>query len=199
MIYNPLSDMSRIKESLCSLFCDDEDIGRLVMPIPDDPDFTWEQNWYGGKMEKTVSGQTKVTTLLGHCFDVPYMEGTVTDNRCAIFVETQLLRVPNKFLKEVGIDISIVCHKDAVSLSGEESSYFHAKGIYGNRVDCLCQAINSSILNPQIMETIQRKYSIGELQLSEKEPVRLYVPGTRFYGKILSFSYHTNYQTKAGR
>lgn len=199
MIYNPLSDMGRIKESLCSLFCDDEDIGKLVMPVPDDPDFTWEENWYGGKMEATVNGQTKVTTLLGHCFDVPYLEGTVTDNRCAIFVETHLLQVPNRFLKEVGIDVSIVCHKDGVRLTREETSHFNAKGIYGNRVDCLCQAINSSILNPQIMEAVQRKYSIGNMQLSEKEPIRLYIPGTKFYGKILSYHYHTSYQKKTGR
>ena len=199
MSYEPLADMARIKTSLMSLFCDDEDIGRLVMPVLDDPDFTWEQNWYGGTMEKTITGQTKVTTLLGHCFDVPYLDGTVTDNRCALFIETHLIRVPNKFLKEVGVDISIVCHKDAVRLSPEDTIYFNEKGIYGNRVDSLCQAINSAILNPLIMEAIQRKYAIGDMQLSEKEPVRLYVPGTKFYGKILSYSYHTNYQKKIGR
>ena len=44
-ISNPLADMARIKESLMSMFLEDEDTVKLVMPVPDDPDFTREQNW----------------------------------------------------------------------------------------------------------------------------------------------------------
>lgn len=75
--YDPLSDMSRIKESLMYLFCDFEDITRLIMPTLDNTNFTWEQNWYGGTFDKNIKGQTEITTLLGHCFDTPYIEGTV--------------------------------------------------------------------------------------------------------------------------
>ncbi len=194
--YDPLSDMSRIKESLMSLFCDIEDITRIIMPTLDNENFTWEQNWYGGTFDKNINGQTDITTLLGHCFDTPYIEGTVTDNRCAIFMETFLTKVENKHIKEVGLDIMVVCHKDFVRLSNEDKNYYNSIGIYGNRVDSAVQAINSSILKPEIMNQIQEKYSIGKIALSEKNPLKQYVPGTKFYGKCLSYTYQTFYQRR---
>lgn len=196
--YDPLSDMSRIKESLMSLFCDTQDITRLIMPRLDDSDFTWEENWYGGRAQKTVSGTTKIVDLPGHCFDTPYIEGLVTDSRCVIFVETSLLWAKSRFIKEVGVEVSVVCHKSAVKLSPEDMSYYHSIGIYGNRIDCTCQAVNSAILSPDISKAIMKKYSIGTMNLSTENPIRLYVPGTDFYGKILSYTYQTNYQTGNG-
>lgn len=194
--YDPLSDLSRIKDSLLSLFCDLEDLTRLIMPTLDDPDFTWEQNWYGGTFTKNVKGHTDITTLIGHCFDVPYIEGTVTDNRCAIFVETYLIKAENKHIKEVGVDVMVICHKDSVRLSDEDKGYYNSIGIYGNRVDSAIQVINSSILDPKIMGKIKEKYSIGEMTMVERNPLQQYVPGTKFYGKVLHYTYQTFYQRK---
>lgn len=164
------------------------------MPQLDDADFTWEQNWYGGSFDQNVKGQTELKTLLGHCFDTPYIEGTVTDNRCAIFIETCLLRTGSPHIKEVGVDIMVVCHKDSVRLSGEDKAYFESIGVYGNRVDSAIQAIHSAILNPGVMEKIKKKYSIGDLNLVEENPLQQYVPGTRFYGKVLHYTYQAFYQ-----
>lgn len=194
--YDPLSDMSRIKDSLMSLFCDLEDITRLIMPTLDNTNFTWEQNWYGGRFDKNIKGQTEITTLLGHCFDTPYIEGTVTDNRCAIFIETYLSKVENQHIKEVGVDIMVVCHKDSVRISDEDKAYYNSIGVYGNRVDSAIQVINSSILNTKIMDKIKQKYSIGEMNLLEKNPIQQYVPGTKYYGKVLHYTYQTFYQRK---
>lgn len=194
--YDPLSDMSRIKASLMSLFCDLDDLTRLIMPTLDNSNFTWEQNWYGGNFDTNTKGQTEITTLIGHCFDTPYIEGTVTDNRCAIFVETYLSKVENRHIKEVGVDIMIICHKDAVKLSDEDKRYYESIGVYGNRVDSAVQVINSSILNPKIMDKIKQKYSIGDMNLLERSPLQQYVPGTKFYGKVLHYTYQTFYQRK---
>lgn len=194
--YDPLSDMSRIKDSLMSLFCDLEDITRLIMPTLDNTNFTWEQNWYGGRFDKNIKGQTEITTLLGHCFDTPYIEGTVKDNRCAIFIETYLSKVENQHIKEVGVDIMVVCHKDSVRISDEDKAYYNSIGVYGNRVDSAIQVINSSILNTKIMDKIKQKYSIGEMNLLEKNPIQQYVPGTKYYGKVLHYTYQTFYQRK---
>lgn len=194
--YDPLSDMSRIKDSLMSLFCDLEDITRLIMPTLDNTNFTWKQNWYGGTFEKNINGETEITTLLGHCFDTPYIEGTVTDNRCAIFIETYLSKMENQHIKEVGVDIMVVCHKDSVRISDEDKAYYNSIGIYGNRVDSAVQVINSSILNHSTMDEIRQKYSIGEMNLLEKNPIQQYVPGTKYYGKVLHYAYQTFYQRK---
>lgn len=195
--YDPLSDMSRIKTSLMSLFCDTQDLTRLIMPTLDNNNYTWEQNWYGGKFENNIFGKVEIATLIGHCFDTPYIEGTVTDSRCAIFVETYLTKVVNQHIKEVGVDICVICHKDSVRLSDSEMKYYNSKGIYGNRVDSSIQVINSSILDPNIMNSIKEKYSIGDINLSlEKNPLKSYSPGTQFYGKCLSYTYQTFYQRK---
>lgn len=194
--YDPLSDMAMIKESLMSLFCDTEDITRLIMPQLDNDHFTFEENWYGGTFDKNIYGKTEIETLVGHCFDTPYIEGTVTDNRCAVFIETYLTRVDNSHFKQVGVDIFIIAHKDTVKLSDEDKKYYKSIGVYGNRVDSAVQVINSAINNEQIMSAIKKKYSIGNLTLSKGNPVKLYAPGTKFYGKSLSYVYDTFYQRK---
>lgn len=194
--YNPLSDMSRIKTGLMSMFCDEENITRLIMPNLDNDNFTFEQNWYGGSFEKDIHGKTHIETLIGHCFDTPYIDGTVTDNRCAIFIETYIIKAENQHIKEMGVDVFVVCHKDSVKLSQEDKEYFESIGVYGNRVDSAIQVINSCILNPTIMAGIKRKYSIGSMNLSERNPLKQYVPGTKFYGKCLSYTYQSFYQRK---
>lgn len=194
--YNPLSDMSRIKTGLMSMFCDEENITRLIMPNLDNDEFSFEQNWYGGKFDKNIHGKTRIETLIGHCFDTPYIEGTVTDNRCAIFIETYIIKAENQHIKEMGVDIFVVCHKDSVKLSQEDKEYFESIGVYGNRVDSAIQVINSCVLNPTIMDGIKRKYSIGSMNLAERNPLKQYVPGTKFYGKCLSYTYQSFYQRK---
>ncbi len=195
--YCPLSDMSRIKASLMSLFFNNTDITRLIMPTPDNESFTLEQNWYGGKFEKNMSGEAEIITLSGHCFDTPYIEGAMAADSCAIFIETYLTKMENQHIKEVGLDISVICHKDLIRLSTDDSEYYHAKGIYGNRVDSSIQIIHSSLLDSPMTDDIRKKYSIGNISLSlEKNPLKQYCQGKDFYGKCLSYTYQAFYRHK---
>lgn len=191
--YNPLLDMSSIKESLMSLFCNSKDITKLIMPSLDNTDFTLEQNWYGGTYDKGISGKTNPTTLTGHCFDTPYIEGTISDDRCAVFIETYLSKIENQRIKEVGVDIMVVCHKDLTKLSKEDKEYFNLSGVYGNRIDSAIEVINSLILNS---DTIKESYSIGNMNLTKIAPLNQYVPDTKFYGKCLSYTYQSFYRKK---
>lgn len=190
--YDPLSDMSRIKDSLMSLFYGSEDITRLIMPTPDDSDLTLEQNWYGGTFDKSADGQTIKTTLTGHCFDTPYIEGTLAGKGCAVYIETYLTKLANGHIKEVGVDITVLCHRDSVRLSEAEKEYYNSIGVYGNRVDSAVQLINSSILDSEL----RSQYSIGNLNLAEENPITQYVSCAEFYGKCLSYKYQTFYQRK---
>lgn len=124
------------------------------------------------------------------------LKALFTDNRCAIFVETHLINVRNQHIKEVGVDIMVICHKDSVRLSDKDKRYFESIGVYGNRVDSAIQLINSSILNHNVMDGIKEKYSIGDMNLIEENPLQQYVPGTKFYGKVLHYTYQTFYQRK---
>lgn len=154
--YDPLSDMSRTKESLRSLFLNTEDITKLIC----------------------------------NCFDTPHIVDTVPDNGSAIYIETYLKKLDNQHIKEVGVDVTIVCHQDSVQLSEEETEYYHSIGIYGNRIDSAIQAVNAAIMrSPQ-------NYFIGSLTLANENPVKQYVPGTGLYGKSLSYTYPSFYQRK---
>lgn len=188
--YDPLSDMSRIKNSIMSLLCSSEDITKLIMPILDDSDLTPEQNWYGGTFDKNADGQTHTTTLIGHCFDTPYIEGTLSANGCAVYIETYLTKMANQRIKEVGVDITVLCHRDCVRLSDDEKQYYNSIGVYGNRVDSAIQLINSSILNSEIKD----QYSIGNMNMAEENPITRYMSGADFYGKCLSYKYQTFYR-----
>ena len=170
--YGPLSDMSRIKESLMSLLCDSKDVTKLIMPTLDNPNFTFEQNWYGGTFDKDINGQTETATLMGHCFDTPYMEGAITDNRCAVFIETYLSKIENQHIKEVSVDIMVVCHKDLSKLSETDKNYYNPTGVYGNRIDSAVQVINSLILN---FDTIKENYSIGNMNLTKISCILFYI------------------------
>lgn len=194
--YDSLSDMGRIKESLMSLFCDTEDITHLIMPEKDDDNFSWEQNWYGGTFDKNIYGDTETKTLSGHCFDIPYTEGAVSDGKCALFIETHLIKAPNQRIKNVGVDVYIVCHKDFIRLSEEDTQYYNSIGIYGNRVDCAVQAINSAINDSTAMNAVRKKYSIGDLIFTDENPVSRFMPDGAYCGKCLSYSYHAFYQRK---
>lgn len=195
--YDSLSDMSRIKDSLMSIFYDSDDVIRLIMPTLDDDNFTQKQNWYGGTLEKNVDGETEKVSLTGHCFDTPYIEGKVSDGKCGVFIETYLTKAESLRIKEVGVDITVVCHKDYINLSNEDKEYFNSLGVFGNRVDSAIQAINSAILNSNAMELIKQKYSIGNMILAKENPLKQYSPGAGFYGKCLSYTYQSFFQRKA--
>lgn len=192
-VYDPLSDLGRVKDSFRSLFFNTDDIVRLIMPTLDDTDFSDEANWYGGKVKTTVTGATKNVTLLGHCFDTPYLDGTIPDNRSAIFIETFVSDLKNRYIKTIRVDVSIISHKDAVSISEADKTYFNNIGVYGNRVDCACQVINSALLDPDI----SKLFGIGDISMVENNPIRLYMPNDKFYGKVISYVYPTFYTTSS--
>lgn len=195
--FNPLSDMSRLKERLMSFFCDQEELVRLIMPKLDDENFTREQNWYGGSFEKTADGQTEIVTLTGHCFDTSYIEGTLAEGQCAIYLESDLSKAENRHIKEVGVNITVVCHKDAIRLSEEDKNYYNAMGVYGNRVDSAVQIIHSCILSQSMAGEIKESYAIGNLDLAVENPLRQYAADAGFYGKCLSYTYHSFYRRKS--
>lgn len=99
-----------------------------------------------------------LTRLVPHCFDTPYIEGMTMGHDSAIFVETYLTKAVSQRIKEVGIDICVLCHKDSIGLSESDKEYYQSKGIYGNRIDSSIQVIHSSILAPG-QRTTSKKHS----------------------------------------
>lgn len=175
--YNPLSDMNQIKDRLVTLFGDNEDITRLVMPAAGSPGQTPAGSWYGS-----------------HCFDTSYIGGTIAEDSCALYIDTVLTAASNPYVKEVTVEISVICHRGAVALSENEKASCDSTGIYGNRIDCLCQMIHASILSHSAIKDFMKNYAISSISLSKKNPVRTTAPEPGFYGKTLAYTYHTTCQ-----
>lgn len=146
-----------------------------------------------GKIKETLvslfQNNSDITKLASYFYDTPYIEGIITDNGCSIFLETRLIKVANQRIKEVGVDIYVVCHKDSIALSDEDMAYYNSIGLFGNRMDCAIQAIHSSIVN-------FKTYSIGDLTLVTERPIKQFLTESNFYGKKMSYTYQAFYQKK---
>ena len=163
------------------------------MPVLDNPKYTFEENWYGGVYDTTVTGEHEINTLNGHCFDVPYIPGIV-DDKCSIFIDSYLSKLEGSHLQEIRVDIYVLCHRESARLSKEDQEFYNSIGISGNRVDCIIQAIYSTILG--VDKKIQEKYSIGSMNPIPIAPIKPYLPSDQFYGRIMSYTYQTFHNKK---
>lgn len=130
-----------------------------------------------------------ITKLSPHITDTTYVKGSVAENESGIFIDTHLRKVSNQRFKEVGTEIYVVCHKDALTLSEDEKTYFRNIGVYGNRVDCIVQMIHSLILETQDIR-------IGDMNLVDEEPIKPYLPEENLIGKQMSYTCQSFYQRK---
>lgn len=140
---------------------------------------------------------TDMSRLVTQYFGMPYIAGSITDNGCAIFIDTRLIKLESQRVKEVGVDIHIVCHKDSIALSEEDKAYYNSLDIYGNRVDCAAQLINAVIMNPKIMNEIKQNYAISDMTFIPEKPVKRLISETDFCGKQMSYTYQSFYKRTA--
>ena len=146
-----------------------------------------------GKLKETLvallGNNEDIKKLAPHITDTTYVQGSVAENESGIFIDTYLRKVSNQRLKEVGTEIYVVCHKDALTLSEDEKTYFRNIGVYGNRVDCIVQMIHSLILETGDIR-------IGDMNLVDEEPIKPYSPEEDFIGKQMSYTCQSFYQRK---
>jgi hypothetical protein len=196
IINDPLWELGAFKEMLCSLFMANKEITDLVMPELDDKDFTFEENWIGGKCTKTITGQQKNANLQGHCLTTPFIEGVVSSAKTFIAMETYCDKVSAQNIKNISIQIYIYAHRDFVRVTNEERKKYHALGYAGNRCDILAMAINRCLMN----KNIKSRFGIGDLSLcNEIRPVGTHMPSSNFYGRVLSYTVPDFYVTSKMR
>ena len=146
-----------------------------------------------GKLKETLvallENSEDMKKLALHIIDTPYVKESIAENESGVFIDTHLRKVSNQRFKEVGTDIYVVCHKDALTLSEDEKTYFRNIGVYGNRVDCIVQIIHSLILETQNIR-------IGDMNLVDEEPIKPYSPEENLLGKQMSYTCQSFYQRK---
>lgn len=132
-----------------------------------------------------------INRLSNGFFDIPYAPEAMTDKECAVFVETCVTALEGTRIKEVALDISVVCNRASSALSEENIAYYHSLGIYGNRVDCLLQTIHSLITDSDATEILKKNYCIGSLTLISENPIENCDTNEGLFGKHLHYSYRS--------
>ena len=115
----------------------------ISMPTPDDARYGEDDNWYGGKqLPLIVDGVTEKHDLIGHYFDVPFIDGTVTDTRMVICVDTEVAKCEGEALKSIFVHVYVMCHKDFIKMTSADKSYYRKNhNLAGNRVDMAVEVI----------------------------------------------------------
>lgn len=160
-----------IKHDLSELLMD------ILMPTIENGDFDKTENFLGGKYK---TGNQYII-LKRHMFDVPFIYSTITDTRCAICMDTNISKC-SPTLKEMIVDISVVCHKSILEIDDDiRKRYFDLGYIGRNRID-IALAIIGDILNDS------NNFGIGKLTPVPYNPTQSLFPNRDFWEKSSRYS-----------
>lgn len=183
-IDDDLRTLGKFKDMVMDILFKSEDVRDLCMPQLDNENLDVSDNFFGGKNLEyfdAESNEMKNVDLLGHCFDVPYIDLRINDTRALIAIESYVKRIEGDHIKEVELDIFVYSHKDIIHMDSQEKGKFINKGYAGNRIDMLCAAIINAI------KTHSQDFGIGGLDLNPYNPIYPYEPKNEFYGKKISY------------
>lgn len=183
-IDDDLRTMGKFKDMIMNILFKSEDVRDLVMPQLDNDNFDLSDNFFGGKNLEyydAINNENKNVDLLGHCFDVPFIDERINDTRALITLESYIKRIEGSHVKEVELDIFVYSHKNIIHMDSKEKGKYIKKGYAGNRVDMLCAAVVDAI------KEHSKDFGIGGLKLKPYDPIYPYEPKNEFYGKKISF------------
>ena len=186
--------MGGIKEAYAALFLQNDDIRSLVMPRLDDDRFGDEANWYGGSYNIREKGVTSRVELQGHCFYVPYVKDTLTDNRTVICLESYVTTAYTGQIKDIIFMINVFSSKTGIDMQTEDDRQLldkmKARGYTGNKIDMVVSAICQVVDTTKTIMDASGKlvYGIGKATLLQREPILAYQPNVNFYGKQIFYN-----------
>lgn len=174
-------ELGSYKKDIIHMFVANENIVNLVMPTVDDNRFEIGDNFLGGEFKTVENGVEKTITLIGHCFDVPFLYTTIPDNRNAIFIDTSISKADGESIKEMVVSIEIMCHKTNLKLNTPDRIKYIKKGLSGNRLDMIVQEIGLQLNS-------SRDFGIGRFKVSNRNPIKSYFANEDYFGKIMTYT-----------
>lgn len=174
-----LSFSGEYKDKIIKLLIKNEALVKLINPAPH-PDLDVSEVLMGG--EWTING--KQVKEQGHIFDYNFVNDTITETKAFIFVETDNPAVVNNIFTEFNLYICVFAHKDIIKLNSSTTpkrSTMKKMGYIGNRIDCLCDAVDRTING-------RSDFGIGDVSPAPRGYVSIYAPNSDFYGKVLKYT-----------
>lgn len=114
-----------------------------------------------------------IKDLKSNIFSHLFIDEVIDETQTYIFYDVTMPRF-SRSMKTCQVTIYAFCHKSLIDTISKQ-------GYEGNRVDILCQMVESEVLAPENI----REYGVGKLELTS---VKLYSDQRKFYGKVMEFS-----------
>lgn len=183
MMTNPLISLGLIKDKVSTIFMLNEDITSLTMPILENENYSFEENWLGRKIESSNDKNKQQEQIIGHFRSTPYFDETIIDTRTMIMIETYINKMSNSII-DYTLTVNVVSHKDGIEIPKSDMKMWNSKGYYGNRVDMICMAIYKALTDL----SIANRFGIGKIELNPYvNQMQSFRPNNDFYGRTLSF------------
>lgn len=124
-------------------------------------------------------GATAIDLKDNNVFDTLVIDLSQNEAKTYVTMDAIILN-SGATIKCVEITLNVFTHLSKLSLSTTEKAFYYKQGFYGNRIDVLSDAVIRCLRG-------SNEYGIGELQLRERNTMRIFQPNENYYGKQIVF------------
>ncbi len=170
------------KDKIIKLLINNNIVVQLINPVTDNPniDLDLPDVLLGGSW--IIDG--KQVTEQGNIFNHAFVPMLTDETKTFIFVETDIQTIEDNIFTQFGLYIYVFTHKDLVRLTSTSvptKNTMKKAGYSGNRIDCLCDAIDR-VLNGN------ESFGIGNVIPASRNHMVAYAPNNVHYGKVLKYT-----------
>jgi hypothetical protein len=122
-------------------------------------------------------GETIVVgdTFKKHFYKTLIVDTTQLEAKTYITLDTEIVKAEGTKVKCIALVMEVFTSTSIVDLTPTEQKKYYTLGFYGNRIDCLIDAIKRSISDMDI--------GIGDITLAPLNSVKIIYPSSSHYGK----------------
>lgn len=179
--------MGKYKSKILSLLVNSKDVVDLINPIIKpgyEQYFSIDDILLGGTYEITKSNGSEKMEIQGHLFDYLFVPDTTTEEKVFVCTEVLVDDIADNIFNNFIMYIHVFASKSLIrldSFSTPKSIDMKKRGFTGNRIDMLCDAIDRTLNG-------NTSFGIGDVSLIPRNPISLYLPNDKYYGKVLKYS-----------
>ena len=149
-----------------------------LYPLGKDKDIIFKALMKNNDVVNLTIGESPTDTFIKHFFNSLFVDTTQLETKTYITMDTEIVSAENTKIKCIAIIIDIFTSLPLIPLSTTEQLKYYATGYFGNRIDCLLDAVKRTITDLNI--------GIGDITLAPRSPVKIIQPTEKYYGKRLT-------------
>ena len=133
-------------------------------------------------MKALITGYENFTGKLkyDYVYDSLVIDLTQEKTKTYITMDAVVSSIESRTIKGIEITIDIFTHLSLKELTFDEQKRYYSQGYMGNRIDVLSDMLYRKLSGNE-------DFGIGELQLRARNPMSIFQPHAKYYGKALVF------------